>query len=73
MKLYGLSHPSILVEISTDVPTRLLEGVEFDMHTVLVRILNAITVLFKGGYSLGRSRTLISGGIVHEMSILDYT
>ncbi|XVE52420.1 hypothetical protein DITRI_Ditri02bG0121100 [Diplodiscus trichospermus] len=36
LDFYGFPHPSILVEISTGVPTRLPEGVEFEMHTLPV-------------------------------------
>ncbi|XP_039038791.1 staphylococcal-like nuclease CAN2 [Hibiscus syriacus] len=36
LEFYGLPRPSIVVEISTGVPTRLPEGVEFEMHTLPV-------------------------------------
>ncbi|TYI63100.1 hypothetical protein E1A91_D10G298200v1 [Gossypium mustelinum] len=36
LEFYDLPHPTIFEEISTGVPTRLLEGVKFEMHTLPV-------------------------------------
>ncbi|MFQ6666252.1 hypothetical protein Gotur_032679 [Gossypium turneri] len=44
LEFYDLPRPSILEKISTGVPTRLPERVEFEMHTLPARILNAISI-----------------------------